>query len=802
MKAAAHLSNYVGYISTREGVDRIDLGQATKPATKKQVQMVEQLLRDFPASRELFEYEDYQAAPTRGNASEFITRALEDNYEQIAKRENYVDYIANRPRVQKLGAHGLFSGGQNSLVLSRVADEVAHHPGVVWLPIISLRREDADRLGYNNADRWRKLLFAHAMKMAEAMKIPYEQFRWYAAFHDEGHHPHVHMVCYSADGKSGFLSKQGIAEVKSMLAKEIFHQDLVAIYQRQTQRRDELTQKAGEVMEQLIAEMQTGTLNDPRIEQLMTELAQRLRGRSGKKQYGYLSPALKSMVDQIVTELEKDPRIAAAYDLWYQEREEVLRTYKNDLPQRLPLVQQKEFKHIKNIIVREAVRLGELAPPDIASQTAPADEPDDAAPSHAQGATERQPMHDEAVRLDESPPPDTASQPTPTDKPDDDAPSHVQWTRRCRKARQLMYGDESSPPDVDAAFELFWKEANTGNALAMADLGRIYADGLGRDADPEQAQEWYAKALAAFLEVEKITLDPYIQYRIGKLYAAGLGTEQDYEEAAQWLEKSADTGYKHAQYTLAGLYRDGKGVEQDYAAALEFYTKASTIPYAAYELGKLYRDGLGCDADPDRAEWYFRQAFTGFQVMAQRAQDDKLQYRIGWMLLHGVGTEQDEAAALPWLGKAADSGNIFAKYALGTLLLCGETIPRNVDRALELLTECAEEGNQYAQYTLGKAYLLGQEIPQDQAEAVHWLKLSAEQGNQHAQYFLDRFYGSIFSSATSLLYHMGNIFQEQRQPPPGGMQMTVDSKLRQKIREKKIAMGHKPDDHEDQEQQM
>ena len=356
MKAAAHLSNYVGYISTREGVDRIDLGQATKPATKKQVQMVEQLLRDFPASRELFEYEDYQAAPTRGNASEFITRALEDNYEQIAKRENYVDYIANRPRVQKLGAHGLFSGGQNSLVLSRVADEVAHHPGVVWLPIISLRREDADRLGYNNADRWRKLLFAHAMKMAEAMKIPYEQFRWYAAFHDEGHHPHVHMVCYSADGKSGFLSKQGIAEVKSMLAKEIFHQDLVAIYQRQTQRRDELTQKAGEVMEQLIAEMQTGTLNDPRIEQLMTELAQRLRGRSGKKQYGYLSPALKSMVDQIVTELEKDPRIAAAYDLWYQEREEVLRTYKNDLPQRLPLVQQKEFKHIKNIIVREIGR--------------------------------------------------------------------------------------------------------------------------------------------------------------------------------------------------------------------------------------------------------------------------------------------------------------------------------------------------------------------------------------------------------------------------------------------------------------
>ncbi len=760
MKAAAHLSNYVGYISTREGVDRIDPGQAEKPATKKQDKMVQQLLRDFPSSRDLFEYEDYQTEPTRGNASEFITRAIEDNYEQIAKRENYVDYIANRPRVQKLGAHGLFNGGQKPLVLSQVADEVAHHPGVVWLPIISLRREDADRLGYNNADRWRKLLSARAIKIAEAMNIPYEQFRWYAAFHDEGHHPHLHMVCYSADAKSGFLSKQGIADIKSMLAKEIFQQDLIAIYQRQTQRRDELSQKTGEVMEELISEMQTGSLDNQRIEQLMTELAQRLRGRSGKKQYGYLPPALKSIVDEIVNELEKDPRISAAYDLWYREQEEVLRTYKDDLPQRLPLVQQKEFKHIKNIVIQDAVRLGELAPPGVKDRT------------------------------------------EPVSGPADEAPSNTPWSRRYRAARQLLHGDESAPPDLDAAFDLLLEEADAGDPLAMADLGRIFADGLGRNADPEQAREWYAKALAAFLEAEKIKPDPYTQYRVGKLYAAGLGTDQDYEEATRWLEKSANAGYKYAQYTLAGLYRDGKGVEQDYAAALELYTRASSFPYAAYELGKLYRDGLGCAADADRAEWYFHQAFTGFQVMAQRAQDDKLQYRIGWMLLHGVGTAPDEAAALPWLGKSADRGNTFAKYALGKLLLCGETIPRNVDRALELLIECAEAGNQYAQYTLGKAYLLGHDIPQDQTEAVHWLKLSAEQGNQYAQSFLDRFYGSIFSSATSLLYHMGNIFREQRQPPSSGMRVEMDSKLKQKIREKKIAMGHKPDDHEEQEQRM
>ena len=165
--------------------------------------MVEQLLREFPSSRGLFEYEDFLAAQTRGSASEFITRAIEDNYEQIAKMENYVDYIANRPRVQKLGAHGLFTADDGPLVLSQVADEVAHHPGVVWLPIISLRREDAARLGYDSAESWRSLLTRQMPEMAKAMKIPLDQLRWYAAFHDEGNHPHVHMVCYSADNKMG-----------------------------------------------------------------------------------------------------------------------------------------------------------------------------------------------------------------------------------------------------------------------------------------------------------------------------------------------------------------------------------------------------------------------------------------------------------------------------------------------------------------------------------------------------------------------------------------------------------------------
>ena len=357
-KSAAHLGNAVGYIATRKGVQRIDPGKMDLPATENQINMVEKLAREFPLSKGLEEYADYQKSPTRGNASEFITRAIEDNLDQIAKMENYVDYIAKRPRAQRFGAHGLFNGSNEPLTLSKIQNEVAHHPGTVWLPVISLKREDAARLGFDNAENWKSFLSSFSVEMAKAMKIPLDQFRWYAAFHDQSHHPHIHMICYSADGKSGYLTEHGIEQIKSGLAKEIFRNDLTEIYARQTQRRDSLNQDTQKILRQLIQQMQDGTLTNERIEQLMLELAKQLKNTSGKKQYGYLKPSVKSLVDEIVDELERDERVAAAYNLWYEMREEVLRTYKDDLPERIPLSRQKEFKRIKNIVIQEAVRLG------------------------------------------------------------------------------------------------------------------------------------------------------------------------------------------------------------------------------------------------------------------------------------------------------------------------------------------------------------------------------------------------------------------------------------------------------------
>lgn len=461
--SASHLGNYVKYMATRDGAERVQWGQDQQPATEQQKKLVAQIVRDFPLSCGMFEYEDYQTSPTQGNASDFITQALEENFDRAAKRKNYIQYIANRPHAQRIGAHGLFTSADEPLTLSQVAEAVSSHPGTVWLPIISLRREDAARLGYDNAESWRNLLSSYAMEMAQGLKIPWEDFRWYAAFHNESHHPHIHMVCYSADPTKGFLTKQGIADIKSGLAKELFRNELTELYRQQTQRRDSLNQDAEAVMQELLRRMEDGTADNPRMEELMTHLADRLRFTSGKKQYGYLKAPLKAVVDEIVDELAKDPRVAKAYDLWYQMREEVLRTYRNDLPERLPLSQQKEFKRIKNMVIQEAVRLGEL------NQVF---QPEENAQGQHEKDGEQSPNKLERLRQ-------AAERGNPS------AQYHL--------GKLLLQGNEI-PKDAKDAVRWLTESAEQGNQYAQYALGKIYL--LGKDAPKDfgTARMWFQRS--------------------------------------------------------------------------------------------------------------------------------------------------------------------------------------------------------------------------------------------------------------------------------------------------------------------
>ena len=353
------LVNRARYIATRPGVEVLRGEHSDQPATKKQQAYIQRLLRDFPGAEELLEYEDYRNAPTQASANTFIRQVQEDFLEPMSRMENYLDYVSHRPGVQLDGEHGLWCAGGKVRNLSQAVREVAEYTGSVWTPVVAIRREDAERLGYNDAESWRLLVCACAPEIARGYKIPLEHLRWYAAFHRKEDSVHIHMVVFSSDPKEGYLTKQGIRQVKSAFGRRIFQQDLIHVYEQKTEYRDTLGRDAERAMAELIAQMEAGQMQNKNQERLVLELAERLHNTNGKKVYGYLPPATKALVDAIVDELAKDERVAAAYGLWNQMREEVCRTYSEQVPERLPLSRQKEFKSVRNMVIREVLELGQ-----------------------------------------------------------------------------------------------------------------------------------------------------------------------------------------------------------------------------------------------------------------------------------------------------------------------------------------------------------------------------------------------------------------------------------------------------------
>ena len=336
---------YMRYIATREGVVCL---HGRGPATEAQQKLVSNLLRDFPESRELFEYGDYALHPTMEKASSFISAALDTNVEKLQAEDGYMQYIATRPKVEKRGDHGLF-GVSSDVNLNTAISELESRTGNVWTVIYSLRREDAARLGYDNAASWRDLLIKHQQTLSEASRIPLKDLRWYAAFHDADAHPHVHLLFWSAGENDGYLSNDGVMKLRSAMTNDIFQNDLLELYQRKGVSYKEVTEAAKARMSELTAQMQHQLGANPALEQR-------------KKQYGYLKKPLKQMVDALVDELAQDPAVAQCYAVWNEIRDELESYYKTTRREHLPLSQQKEFRAIKNLVIREVDRLrsGEL----------------------------------------------------------------------------------------------------------------------------------------------------------------------------------------------------------------------------------------------------------------------------------------------------------------------------------------------------------------------------------------------------------------------------------------------------------
>ncbi|WP_370768119.1 MobP3 family relaxase [Ruminococcus sp.] len=348
---------YAKYIATREGVEKIDDTKKFAPATAKQKNLIEKILKDFPDSKDMFEYVDYLEKQNQGSASDFISRVMEDYAYEISGIKAYAEYIATRPRAERFGSHGLFTDDGVQVQLSKVTEELDRHKGNIWTAIISIRREDAERLGFNTGSRWRDMLRTQTEALAKNLKIPMENLRWYAAFHNESHHPHVHLIAYSTVENEGYLTQKGVENLRSSFAKDIFQQDLLCIYERQTEHRDKLRAEARDIVEDLVSKINSEIYISASIQNKLLELADRLSKTKGKKVYGYLKSDVKALVDSIVDELANDGRIKKLYDLWYEQKENTIRTYTDEIPDRIPLAQNKELKSIKNAIIKEALKL-------------------------------------------------------------------------------------------------------------------------------------------------------------------------------------------------------------------------------------------------------------------------------------------------------------------------------------------------------------------------------------------------------------------------------------------------------------
>ena len=552
------VSGYLRYIGTRE---RVEILPDDRPPTRKQEQLVRKLVKDFPSSKKLGEYSDYETKPTKANASAFITRALEENWPQVQQSDGYMKYIATRPRAERLGDHGLF-GDEDGVDLEKAMRELDYYTGNVWTHIISLKREDAARLGYDSANAWRNLLRANRNDIAAAMNIPPNHFRWYAAYHNEGDHPHVHMMAWSTVPEEAYLTKEGIRQIKSRLMNQIFKQEMLHTYEQKSQSRDELVRETRRAIRRLTREMAQSICSAPEIGQKMEQLATQLETVKGKRSYGYLPKSVKKTVDEVVDKLEELPVVRECYDQWCVLQSEVDSYYHDKPREKKKLSQEKEFRQIKNAVIQEAerIRLGDITFED-------------------------------------------------ADLSDHDEPEQVRGeSYDCWELRQIIRDDSLPLEDRDGAAEELERLADRGDAHAQYLMGQLYQGGPLLIPNSQKAKHWLTQAAEHGL--------PEAQYALGKLFLSDDMEVRDPDEGIRWLKQAAQSGNHYAAYRLGKEYLTGEVVTKDIVKAVEWFSQSAEADdqYAQYMLGKLYLTGQGVTHDQTQAMvWFSRSAAQGNQ---------------------------------------------------------------------------------------------------------------------------------------------------------------------------------------------
>ena len=792
--------NYTKYIATRETVEVRDQNTIDRNdnATKNQKELIGDLLLDFPEAKRYLEYEDYTANPTVENASELISMIIERNADVIGNRQNFVGYMAMRPGVQKRGSHGLFNEKDKPIILDRVANEIANHKGNVWSHVISLRREDAIRLGYDNSEAWRQLVMRHISDIAKNQKISLCNLKWYAAFHDTTHHPHIHLLVYSENTKEGFLTNEGINKIRSAFANDIFKDDLQSIYQEQTLSRDELKAVSKTEFKSIVRKVQQGGFENPQLENLIRKLYSQLQNVKGKKVYGYLPPDVKETVNSIFSELAKDNNIRQLYEKWCSLESLKYKSYTQKEKELPPLVDNKVFQPVRNMIIRTVLDMNypvidvEIEEPEPTEQFANDDFYVDISPQFDESEQSENDKVTFSNNDDLTAEDFIWSGENAVTVDVDDAPKskyYLKWSSSYKEACKLIYNKRSKLEDFQKAEQLLLNESGAGNVLAIQDLGKLYStDKLG-EKDEKKSFSFYEEAFQGFMEIEPdsdfmfpyepkykgqvmkpVDMRSYVWYRIGKMHCYGLGTEQDYEKAFEWFLKSAQEGNKFAQYSLANLYYYGNGVEKDLSQAFLWYRKSSEQgqPYAPYAVAQMYDKGEYVSQSEETAQRYYKVALSGFLELESKDQaDDNLFYKIGVMYKNGLGTEIDIPKAIEYFEKSTE--------------------------------------NMWSTYQLGRLYLFGaEELEKDKEKAVEWLTKSANDGNEYAQNMLDnmaQFENTILANTIFALFaNLCKCIEDDYTQKYKSVRHTVDSRLRRMIRQKKQSFGIKDEQSQSYEQ--
>ena len=763
--------NYTKYIATRETVEVRDqnIMDRNDNATKNQEQLLNDLLSDFPEAKKYLEYEDYTVNPTVENASELISTIIERNADVIGNRQNFVGYMAMRPGVQKRGSHGLFNEKDEPIILDRVANEIANHKGNVWSHVISLRREDAIRLGYDNSEAWRQLVMRHISDIAKNQKISLCNLKWYAAFHDTTHHPHIHLLVYSENTKEGFLTNEGINKIRSAFANDIFHDDLQSIYQEQTLSRDELKAVSKTEFESVVRKIQQGDLENPHLENFIRNLYSQLQNVKGKQVYGYLPQEVKETVNSIFSELAKDDNIRQLYEKWCSLERLKYKSYTQKEKELPALTDNKVFQPVRNMIIRTVLDMNspvvdiEIEEPELTEKT------DD-------DITDIPPLIDESEQLENDNvifsdneeltaedfiwSDDNAVTVDVDDKPK--SKYYLKWSIFYKEACKLIYNKESKLEDFKKAEQLLLSESKSGNVLAIHDLGKLYStDKLGAK-DEEKSFAFYQEALQGFMEIEPdsdfmfpyepkfdgqimkpVNMRSYVWYRIGKMHCYGLGTEQDYEKAFQWFLKSSQEGHKFAQYSLANLYYYGNGVEKDLSQAFLWYQKSASQgqPYASYAAAQMYSKGEYVAENKETAQRYYKAALSGFLELESKDQaDDNLFYKIGVMYKNGLGTEADISKAIDYFKRSAEMNNKNGLYEYGKALIQGNHIEADLEKGLECVEKAMKLKNSNAKRFFALEYISGEHFSQDIEKGLFMLTECADKGDSFACFQLGQFY--------------------------------------------------------------